>query len=202
MFHSSSYSKPILCFTCSLGLGGLWLHNKANCRDCDQALISNALCALIPPSKEECFCCDFARLDAGNWAAGRCWLVVGVQIWKQWNGAAFSSTRNGCTQTISLGGGFSFAADKRPVNALFLPAYLCKQQGNHWGIHWPSPRISFLVNWALTNLTPSEALTCMWVASVWIISPKRNVPQRTLKSVQKGPNKVFLLMAKHLKVGI
>ena len=67
----------MLCFTCQLGLGGLWLHNKANCRDCDQALISNALCALIPPSLEKCFCCDFARLDAGNWAGGRwrCWLV-------------------------------------------------------------------------------------------------------------------------------
>ena len=41
-----------------------------------------------------------------------------------------SSSRNGCSQPISLGGGFSFASDKPPVNALFLQAYLCRQH-NH-----------------------------------------------------------------------
>ena len=84
ILHILSFSDSLFIifqtyFVLYLLVGARWvvLHNKANCRDCDQALISNALCALIPPSLEKCFCCDFARLDAGNWAGGRwrCWLV-------------------------------------------------------------------------------------------------------------------------------
>ena len=63
------------------------LDNKANCRDCDQALISNALWALIPSIEARFLFLFCGMRRAARWRWGwSWWWGWQIQIWKQWNG--------------------------------------------------------------------------------------------------------------------